>query len=290
VDIVLPLLARDAERYLQLQRPTFERFYADLGTTWIVTPARDVDTLRDRVQHLSGVQLLDEDQLVPELPLVRRLGRGGQSISWYLQQLIKLAAVEQATSTFCLVLDADVVAVRPVSDADLVPDHRALRQRDPLSLHPDWVRNAGQALGVEPLDFTSAVTPSVLARDAVKLLADHADRELRPRKLHYRVLSEVPILRRRMTTWRARLLGVLPWTEYQLYDTFLIRTGNFDRFHRFSDDVVLYDNSVWEADEFEQWSPRDQHDRTYFFSVVQGWLDIPVSTVAQRLRDAGVLL
>ena len=32
---MLPLLASGADRYVRLQRPTVERYYRDLGSTWI---------------------------------------------------------------------------------------------------------------------------------------------------------------------------------------------------------------------------------------------------------------
>lgn len=290
MDVVLPLLARDVERYLRLQRPTFERFYADLGTTWILARSEELATLRQRCAALEAVRVVDENSLVPELKLVRVLGRGGESIGWYLQQLIKLAGVAAAESEFCLVLDADVIAVRPVSDGDLAPGGRAICQRDPADLHPTWVQNAGDALGVEPLGYTAGVTPSVLARDGVLLLADHATRNLVPRKAHYRMLSSLPYLRGRLSTWRSRLLGVLPWTEYQLYDTFMVRTGRFDRYHVYSEDPLLYGNSVWYAEEFEDWQPTVNAEPRHFFSVVQGWLDIPVDLIEARLVQSGLLM
>lgn len=289
MDIVLPLLEHDLERYEVLQRPTFERWYADLATTWVVVTAAEARDIERRLRHLPGVRVVREDDLVPEQRWVRRLWRGERSRRWYLQQLIKLAAVEHSETPFCLVLDADVLAVRSVSDADLVVANRALRPRDPPDDHPDWVRNAATALGMGALEYSSSVTPSVLARDGVRLLAEYAAESLRPRRTLHRWGSRLPLVSRPLSTWRGRLLGVLPWTEYQLYDTFLAGAGRMEQFHYTSSDQVLYDNCVWWPEQYSSWDPMADTGRRYSFSVVQSWLGIPIASMSERLRGAGVL-
>jgi hypothetical protein len=105
-----------------------------------------------------------------------------------------------------------------------------------------------------------------------------------------RAAALVPGLRRRVRSWRGRLLGALPWTEYQLYDTFLVRTGDFERFHRISTDPVLYGNCVWERDAFDQWQAApSMASPTHFFSVVQGSTGITVDAVRTKLTEAGLL-
>jgi hypothetical protein len=289
VDIVIPLLASDLDRYLRLQRPTFERHYADLGRTWVIARPEDRLTVARATSGLGGVRVVDERELVPELAVAGAV-RPVERRAWYLQQLIKLAAVAAVDTEFALVLDADVVAVRSVADSDLVVDGRALRPRERLETHPRWVIEAAEVLGVEPLDYSASVTPSVLSREAIGLLADHVERSVRPRRWQVRAASLVPGIRRRLSTWRGRLLAAFPWTEYQLYDTFLVRSGNFDRFHRYSTDPVLYDNSVWRARHFEGWRtlPREAAP-VYFFSVVQGLARIPVESVREKLEADGVL-
>jgi len=289
MDIVIPLLASDLERYLRLQRPTFEHHYANLGTTWVIVRPEDRLEVERAISGLAGVSVVDERELVPELALAMVLPRDKRR-DWYLQQLIKLAAVAAVDTEFALVLDADVVAVRPVADSDLVVEGRALRPRAPLETHPRWVAQAAEALGLEPLDYSASVTPSVLAREAVRLLARYAERSVRARRWQVHALSLVPGIRRQLSTWRGRLLGALPWTEYQLYDTFLVRSGHFDRFHRYSTDPVLYANSVWRARHFDDWSPSPREVApVHFFSVVQGRARIPVEAVREKLEANGVL-
>ena len=289
MDIVLPLLACDLDRYLRLQRPTFERHYADLATTWIIVRAEEFRTVERATAGLAGLKLLDERELVPELALAQVVRRATRR-RWYVQQLLKLAAMEKVDTEFALVLDADVVAVREVSDADLVVEGRALRMQEPARTHPRWVAQAGEALRLEALDYSASVTPAVLAREAIALLARYVERCVRPRRWRVRAASLVPRLGRQLATWRGRLLGVLPWTEYQVYDTFLVRSGHFDRFHRYSMDPVLYANSVWRAADFADWCPGlcDQAP-IHFFNVVQGLAGIPVEQVRARLESSGVL-
>jgi hypothetical protein len=289
VDIVLPLLAADVDRYLRLQRPTFERFYGDLGTTWIYARPEEVDTVTSATAGLAGVHVLSDLELVPELALMRAT-RGDVTRGWYQQQVIKLAALAGLDAPFALVLDADVIAVRDVGDDDLLRDGRAIRAREPVAEHPGWVRQSADALGVAPLDYSAKVQPSVLAPAAVRLLAGYAERSVRARKSIARAASMTPGLRRRLTTWRGRLIAALPWTENQLYDTFLVRTGQFEQFHVVVDDPVLYDNCVWHRGQFEAWAPGPVADGpTFYFSVVQAALKIPVGDISARLRGAGVL-
>ncbi|HEY8156146.1 MAG TPA: DUF6492 family protein [Myxococcota bacterium] len=289
MDIVIPLLASDLDRYLRLQRPTFERHYADLRTSWVIARPQDRPEVERATAGLAGVRVLDERELIPELALARALRRDHRR-DWYVQQLIKLAAVSAVDTEFALVLDADVLAVRSVSDSDLVVDGRALRVPEPLATHPQWVAQAAEALGLEPLDYSASVTPSVLAREAVRLLARYAEECVRPRHWRMRAASLVPGIRGRLSSWRGRLLAALPWTEYQLYDTFLVRGGHFDRFHRYSIDPVLYENSVWRASHFEDWSPIPRGDTPiHFFSVVQGFAGIPVEVVREKLEAGGLL-
>jgi len=280
MDIVLPLAAIDLDRYLRLQRPSFERHYADLGRTTIITPRGEVDVVRAATADVPGVVVVDERSIVPEAFLLGRLRERGRN--WYLQQMIKLAAVYASTAEFVLVLDADVVAVRAVGDADLVREGRALRPRNPRETHPDWVEHAATALQVEPIDYSASVTPSVLSREAVHRLARHAA-SLRSDRTKVRAAGAVPGLRRHVTSWRGRLIGRLPWTEYQLYDTFLQRLDHFDEFHVVDPEVTLYGNCVWYPGAFDVWRPSPP-DSPFFFSVLQGALDIPVDVIEARLR------
>jgi hypothetical protein len=289
VDIVLPLLEADVDRYLRLQRPTFERFYADLGRTTVIAREKERARIERAIQHLDGVAVIGEEALVPEIALAKWSRRRSLG-PWYRQQLIKLAAVAEARTDFALVMDADVFAVRPVSDHDIVKSGRALRPRVSADTHPGWVAQAGIALRLPALEYAAGVTPSVLSRAAVLDLANYAITSVRPEGTVLRLAAFVPPARALLTSWRGRLLSVLPWTEYQLYDTFLVRTDRFDNYHFYSDDPVLLANAVWERRTFDDWSPANiEGHPTHYFSLVQGFLDISTNEVVSRVREFGLL-
>ena len=233
----------------------------------------------------------DEHELVPELPssqLARRMIRDPKS--WYRQQLIKLAAVAEAESPFALVLDADIIAVRPVADSDLIIDGRALRHRRPMGAFPQWHTWAARVLEMDPIDYRASVTPSVLSREALVLLAEHVAHVTRLRGRRTRAAAWIPGLRRHVVGWRGRLISALPWTEYQLYDTFLVGSGNFERFHISPDDVHLDGNTISDPEAFGAWVPGPATEKfTYFFSVVQSNMSIPVAPIEEKLRAARLL-
>jgi hypothetical protein len=214
-----------------------------------------------------------------------------QPSGWHIQQLIKLAAVAEAESQFSLVADADVVAVGPVADADLIVDGRALRPKYPLwKPHAAWSRWASRVLNLPPMDYQAALTPSVLASDAVRSLAAYVEACVPPRS-RARIPAAIPGARRLVNSWRSRLISAIPWTEYELYDMFLAGNGSFERFHWTSPTGVprLYADCVWVPDDFENWVTAPVEDRSYFFSVVQSNCNIPVEVIEERLRVARVL-
>ena len=131
-----------------------------------------------------------------------------------------------------------------------------MHHREPVNAHPGWVSSSAAALRMEPLDYCASATPSVLARGC-GARARGARAALRSGRARASSGSATmtPGLRRHLTTWRGRLLAALPWTEYQLYETFLVRTGRFDEYHCYSDDPLMFGNCVWRAREFEDWDP-----------------------------------
>ena len=143
---------------------------------------------------------------------------------------------------------------------------------------------------LEPLDHTANVTPAVLAPEAARLLTSYVSDTVAPGRRLLRAAAHVPGVRRFVPSWRARLLGALPWTEYQLYDSYLVRSGNFERFHRYSSETVLYGNSVWYLSTFADWKPGPATTGAeYFFSVVQSNTGLSVDVVEAKLSEAGLL-
>jgi hypothetical protein len=143
---------------------------------------------------------------------------------------------------------------------------------------------------MQPLDYCASVTPSVLSREGVRDLASYAAHSLPNHRRSLSLARRLPTMSSRIGSWRGRLLANLPWTEFQLYETFLVRTGTFDRLHVYSDDPAVYGNSVWFDGVFDDWDPKPRDDDPVsYFSVVQSYVGIPIDAVEAKLRAAGML-
>ncbi|HEY1067272.1 MAG TPA: DUF6492 family protein [Pirellulales bacterium] len=257
IDLVLPLAVKnnahdDVERCRMLLESLALRFDPrSLGTVFLVVQAGFADHVEGRLRELRlPLRVLDEREVV-----------GETSISgWRKQQLIKLAIAERTTE-FYLCLDADVLCRRPVGYRDLVPDGRARVGAWSKRIFPDWYRASAETLGVASDDALPAigVTPQMLCRDVVALLARHLER-------------------RHRRPWREVLGRSEAWTEYCLYGLVLEHYGLFDLFHVWGD---LSGGDVWKLDDFHGWSA--VRDAPGFFSVVQSNTGLSPEAVRARL-------
>jgi hypothetical protein len=187
-----------------------------------------LDVLLSSLLHYGAPELLDELVIVtpeaevqvaeeyaagwPELPLrvvgeaehfeaFGRFTRPWQVRPWQRQQVIKLNAPALTDADYVLILDPDVLALRPVTQCSLLPGGRALLQPEPRSVHAQWWRDSAALLDV-PVDLTApgmGVTPALLSRDILLALHDRlAECAGRP--------------------WMDVLLtSYCDWTEYTLY-------------------------------------------------------------------------
>lgn len=291
MDAVLPLIQRDVPR-AQILFASLERFFEGLGTIFIVVP----DAQRSAIEAAlpsSGLTLvvLDESAVAPELACYPRIG------GWYKQQLIKLAIADRVDSDFYMTFDGDVVATRTVSPARLCPRGKAPCYVIEHDLHPRWYRRTGHLIE-RPLvreGIVHNVTPAVLARGGVRLLAEHFEsrfdegRWARGTRAWHQRVARIRFGRRpRVAGWRLFLAAGLPWTEYALYYSFLEAHGYFDTFHE-RVDTCIYDieRSVWKLDgpEFETWSaaPVFEGEGPPYFVVLQSNTHIPAETVREKL-------
>ena len=260
LEAVVPVAARDRDRF-EILHASLRRFFPDLARCWIVTPARECALFRgyedDRYRVVAETSVIPE--LRPYYVLCRLRGR--KPYGWMLQQLIKFAIVDRVQAPFYLTLDADVICARPVRDADLIKNGRAVSHRHRHDVHAQWYECAERVLGMRRSGWTHGVTPALFSTDAMHQLHRHLAR------------------RARVGGWRASLLRNLNWTEVSLYHTFLEASGLYDRYHVDVPSGYLYDG-VWEKNQFEQWQPR----RTAaFFAVVQSHLGIGPEVVWRKL-------
>jgi hypothetical protein len=301
MDAVLPVTAASCARAVAFLLPSLRRHYRDLETLWVASPGADLGAVKALVQPAAPgfrVRFCADEDIVPEFHLHERLGfpRVG---GWFRQQIVKLAFAEHVTSEFYLILDDDLLAVSDFGDVDCLPEGRALRGQDRAGhrarqIAPDspdnldiWLTWSGRVLQCPPLDYQPDVTPSILSRAAVRQLAGWLEEHCRPGAARWKLGALFGRLTgtRGLRSWRGRLLASLPWTEYTLYDTFLVRHGDFGAYHREPTDTLLLGNAAWNLQQFERWRPRptDDHGRRLLFNLVASRSGPAIEAVAARL-------
>lgn len=221
----------DLDRFAALGMPSFERCFAP-GTVQefvVIVPARDVRVTRRRLSHASAhpVRVIAEEDL---------LGAAVGSVDggWMKQQLLKLAVTEVVDTEWCLVTDADVVATRPMTREFLLPEGRALWQREPAGAHLTWWRASSSLLKsphrFSPDELAFGVTPAILHAPSL-------------RGLHQRVEALYPGAHWARTL--ADCADEVPWTEYTLYWTHIVDSGLTDLYSTSDTRMYALDASVW---------------------------------------------
>lgn len=272
LEAVLPLLETDIPRAALLQK-SLENVGGDLGTCWVVAPDRQAGRIAEAFGTGSAWSVIAESEILP-LPRPRLapsvLRVRDRRKGWYFQQLLKLAAVARSTAKFCVTLDADVIALRPVTNSAVAPDGRAWSQIEtPPQSHPEWYDGASAVLGLPRSPHHHAVTPAVLSPEVCRdLIAT-----LRSRK---------GVMDR---DWADMLLRRTPWSEYSLYNTFLEAVGRFDEYHVRTERPRLYADAVWFSEDFDGWTAGGAD--AALFTLVQSTSGVPLEDIRARLGRPG---
>jgi hypothetical protein len=273
LDAVLPLLAADLERAVLL-RESLDRFAGDISTCWVVAPDDQVDQVAEAFAGGRRWQVVGEGEILGRRRRVRfamfpgggRPRRGG----WYLQQIIKLAACARSEARYCITLDADVIALRPISEREIAPEGRALTQIEPPpQAHPHWYDGSARVLNMPRSPWHHAVTPAVLCPGVCRNL------------IAYLNARRGPLNR----DWISYLMHRAPWSEYSLYNTYLEGVGDFDRYHFRVEGPVLYGDAVWSLADFAGWNGGRIPGQQPLFTLVQSTTGLSVDEVRSRLRD-----
>jgi hypothetical protein len=256
-----------------------------------------VDLLFSSLLHFGGPGLLDELLVVaradeaeliaghlshwPELPLrivieddhfpvFQRFTRPWQVRPWQRQQIIKLNASAFTSAPFVLMLDPDVLAVKPLTHDMVISGGRAILEPEARRVHRQWWLDSAALLGVEPgLDRQGInVTPEVLSTAVLERL--------------HRQLEDV-----NGRGWMETLLtSYCDWTEYTLYLLAAEHAGLLERYHIWADDPeapahlqVAPTVSVWDAVR----ASRETVERLFnaddpgLFAIVQGAINSGVT-------------
>jgi hypothetical protein len=134
-------------------------------------------------------------------PAFRRFQRPWQVRPWQRQQIIKLNASALTTSSCVLMLDPDVIAVKPITRELLLPGGRALLEPESRGVHRRWWRDSARLLDVDPclerpgMGVTPALLSTAILHEVQRRLEDLGGRD-----------------------WMEVLLtSYCDWTEYTLY-------------------------------------------------------------------------
>lgn len=226
---------------------------------YIVVPSSEVLLVTKSfadIQHLP-LQVIAEDELLPELknhPKIR---------GWRKQQLVKIAIANRIKSHFFITFDADVICLKPVTEAQLIIDGKALLQYEQRAQHPKWWKSSARLLRMSPNvgdnKVGMTVTPAILATDICKALM----KELTPAKGKNNWVDEICCLHdpaKPKNWWPGRYLK-LKWTEYSLYYLCAHKLGLIDQYHVTAGTAALPQRLlVHESHPYESW------DTAYSFS------------------------
>jgi hypothetical protein len=265
--------ASDLDRFRALALPSFQKHLPPdlVHEILVVVPPEDLRQAAGELARSGPLPVRVVDETV--------LGVDAQdSPGWVKQQILKLAAPEAVTTSWFITIDADVVATRPVDGSFLLPDGRAIWEQERARVHWEWWENSARLLGipvaVAPDDAVFGVTPALLNTEAVRGLWA-AIESAHPGASWSRTLSD------------KREWG---WTEYTLYWTHLVATGQAERLYS---DVRRYPyaltDSVWTSAELDALDTAGldrvfADDAEHAFYVLQSNLELPLIDTVRLLR------
>jgi Family of unknown function (DUF6492) len=238
----------------------------------VVARADEADLIGRYLAHWPELPLrivVEDDHF----PAFRRFTRPWQVRPWQRQQIIKLNAPALMSAPFVLVLDPDVLAVKPIAREDLLPGGRAILEPEGRGVHRQWWRDSADLLGVDPglhrrgMNVTPALLSSAVLAEVQQRLEAVSGRH-----------------------WMDTLLtSYCDWTEYTLYLLAAEGAGLVERYHVWADDPAAPvhlqidpDVSIWDAATASRanvarlFSPDDPG----LFAVVQSNTGLPPSEVA----------
>ena len=296
LDAVLPLLAKDYDRFRLLDR-SLKKNLKDLNIIWVITTDCEYDSLKKLIND-NNYRIIPQSAILPELsfyeminkilhrPIIRRWSyvKNGRynTYGWYIQQVIKLAMAERVETDFYLTLDADVICMRQVGYHDLIQNGKAITNITKEDVHPNWYKDAERVLQMPRSGLTHGVTPAIFSRDAVLELQKYLAQETHPVfKLFSTLFPKKSILYKIATSWRSFLIRNTPWTEYSLYHTFLEAAKLFDRYHIDKGPEAIYgrSSSVWSKEQSASFDLDKFIKTEAYFLIFQSTSGIPIEDV-----------
>lgn len=260
ISAVLPLsdrvkVRRNIDR-AQLLLGSLDYFWRgeDRFSVYIVVPDKELDEIQSNLKvpdSRISINYLTESDVSP------LIAAAPQNYGIAKHMLIKLSSNRFTDSEYNLILDSDVVACKPFSEANLVVDQRAIAFL--WSQQPQgWWNGSEKVLGY-PIDGYRSVTQRIFVT---------------PQILSSFILDQLQenIQRKSGSNWVEHLISAFDptskvfWTEYTLYDLFARTEGMFESYH--VDDTMALQRlhcmaqSLWVPDNLKKWEPKKAFDGT----------------------------
>jgi hypothetical protein len=250
----------------------------------VIVPPGEVAETRELLAPWAHLHIAvhDEEVLIPGLATYAGVD------GWRKQQAIKLAGAGASATPFVLMLDPDVICVKPLRFEDLVIDGHALLDQYTRTTRVHWWRTSARLLGVAPdLERPGMhVTPALLSAEVVRGLLESLEHRWN------RPWIDV-LLADHLGWWRQFWPPALrrqSWSEYSLYYVYAEAQGLLDRVHVSSQSPgvprrLISQASVWRATPFEDWDPAYCFSTADpgLFCVVQSNKLIPPEQVWERV-------
>jgi hypothetical protein len=166
-----PSYVNDLERFMLLRR-SIRRFASTPVHHVVAVPAKDMRVFEARLRDDQGVTVVPQQQFVSSIYyaaawagwLRRALGPYGWRLTrpqyagrpgWIIQQIVKLSTPEIFGNERAVIVDSDLVFVRPFGNADFSPSRsgRLLLRVEPdteSAMHREHMRTARQLLALPP--------------------------------------------------------------------------------------------------------------------------------------------
>ena len=248
IDVILPVRANVPGRIGELDRvtrgllPSLIRsgYHTFTASFFVICPASDLGEIQGVLSKFSQFTFtfLTDETLLPECGFDEA---AQQAIpGWHRQQILKLAAMSRSKAQLALVLDADVVAVNPIS-ADALRSGPVPYQQMGTTQFRRWFDTSARALGVEFSMFTElqlknvmGVTPEFLSPSVTRGLIARLESLATPE------------------AWGTYLMSFVgdfdnTWTEYSMYWLYYLTLDKPDpqyktyRLYRFIEDTDKLD-------------------------------------------------
>lgn len=266
------------DRFFRVGLPSLVKFikWSDVAKFFIIVRQNEMAEMRQRMQECEinrFVEIFSEDDL---LSVNGMDACGVQKDKYRVQMICKLLIAKHVKTKHYLVIDDDIVALRPFGYANLFVDKNKtlLRYTHDDVPHDDWWRGSASVLGMEWNQCAAAikktkicVTPEVLPTQEVIRLLYAID------------LSTVMTVAGR-------------WTEYTLIWLFLIREGRLANVYKrgrlpFSDSST----NIWITPKNLRLSLRKLlQNRKQWFGVIQSnVLEHSIDAVVAGCAGYGVI-